>query len=171
MKKLICAALVALMLLSVLCGAVAEEGREYRFTFGTTDVDGKAVTSAELYAGNKYTMLNFWATWCPPCIGELGELAEIHSQLQEMGCGVVGILLDDDFEKAHALMAENGTNYPVLVPSEDMYGLLGAITSIPTTIFVDGNGALVGTPIVGAYPEAYLSMARELMDGGTGAVD
>ena len=90
MKKLICTALV--LLLAICPVAMAEEGgaSDYSFTFATTDLDGNIVTSAEIYAGNKITMINFWATWCPPCVGELAELAEVHTQLQEAGCGVVG---------------------------------------------------------------------------------
>ena len=164
MKKYICAMLMAILLLS-LCGfALAEGASEQHFNFATTDLDGNIVTSAEIYAGNKITLINFWATWCPPCVGELGELAEIHRQLREVGCGVVGILVDDDTEEAHALMQKNGTGYPVLNLSEDMVDLAETVTAIPTSYFVDGSGAIVGERIVGAFPEQYVPTVMALLE-------
>jgi len=162
MKKLICAAM-ALALLAACAGALAEGAAAGSFTFATTDLDGNIVTSAELYAGNKITVFNFWATWCPPCVGELGALAQLHRQLREMDCGVVGILLDDDFDAARRLMKENSTDYPVLLLSEDMYDLVRGITTIPTTCFADEAGRIVGEPIVGAYPDRYLSAVEALV--------
>lgn len=167
MKKLICTALV--LLLAICPVAMAEEGgaADYSFTFATTDLDGNIVTSAEIYAGNKITMINFWATWCPPCVGELAELAEVHSQLQEAGCGVVGILMDsydpEAVRTAKALMAQNGTNYPVLALSEDLYPLAQVISVIPTTVFVDSSGTLVGTPIIGALVDQYVPTVKALL--------
>lgn len=171
MKKWLCALLALVMLLSA-CAVLAEgaEGGEdaFAFNFATTDLDGNIVSSAEIYAGNKITMINFWATWCPPCVGELAGLAEVHSRLREMECGVVGILMDSNdpkgVESAKALMAQNGANYPVLVLSEDMYGLTQAISVIPTTIFVDGSGTLVGRPIIGALVEQYVPTVKTLLE-------
>ena len=170
MKKWLCTAL-ALMLLST--SAVLAEGAEgeedaYTFNFATTDLDGNIVTSAEIYAGNRITMINFWATWCPPCVGELAELAGVHTQLQEVGCGVVGILMDSydlkAIEAAKKLMAQNGTNYPVLVLSEDVYPLAQVISVIPTTVFVDSSGTFVGTPIFGALVDQYVPSVKALLE-------
>ncbi len=168
MKKLICTALV--LLLAICPVAMAEEAgaADYSFTFATTDLDGNIVTSAEIYAGNKITMINFWATWCPPCVGELAELAGVHTQLQEAGCGVVGILMDsydpEAVRTAKALMAQNGTNYPVLALSEDLYPLAQVINLIPTTVFVDSSGTLVGTPIIGALVDQYVPAVKALLE-------
>jgi len=170
MKKRVCILLALLMLLST-CAGLAEgvEGGEDNtaFTFATTDLDGNIVTSAEIYAGNKITMINIWASWCGPCVRELAELAKIHTQLQESGCGVIGILMDSYDEEgvktAQALMAENGTNYPVLALGEDLYGLLSVIQAVPTTIFVNSDGNLVGDPIVGAMPELYVPTVMALL--------
>ena len=168
MKKLIC--IILALLLAICPMALAEGGGKeaYTFTFATMDLDGNIVTSAEIYAGNKITMINFWATWCPPCVGELAELAEVHTQLQEAGCGVVGILMDsydpEAVRTAKALMAQNGTNYPVLALGEDLYPLAQVISVIPTTVFVDSSGNLVGTPIVGALVDQYVPTVKALLE-------
>ena len=86
--------------------------------FETTDLDGNPVKSEDLFKDNKVTMVNLWGTWCPACVGELGELAEIHTRLQEKGCGIVGLEyeqgkpLEKYKEEALAIMTANGTNYP-----------------------------------------------------------
>jgi len=171
MKKLIC--IVLALLLATGMAALAEGtedggAADYSLTFATTDLDGNIVTSAEIYAGNRITMINFWATWCPPCVGELAELVGVHAQLQEAGCGVVGILMDsydpEAVETAKALMTQNGTNYLVLALSEDLYPLAQVISAIPTTIFVDGSGTLVGTPIVGALVDQYVPTVKALLE-------
>ena len=168
MKKLIC--IILALLLAICPMAMAEGGGKeaYTFTFATMDLDGNIVTSAEIYAGNKITMINFWATWCPPCVGELAELAEVHTQLQEAGCGVVGILMDsydpEAVRTAKALMAQNGTNYPVLALGEDLYPLAQVISVIPTTVFVDSSGTLVGTPIIGALVDQYVPAVKSLLE-------
>ena len=104
-------------------------------------------------------------------MGELAELVEVHSQLQEVGCGVVGILMDSNdpkgVEAAKKLMAQNGTNYPVLVLSEDVYPLAQVISVIPTTVFVDSSGTFVGTPIVGALVEQYVPTVKSLLESAT----
>jgi thiol-disulfide isomerase/thioredoxin len=164
MKRII-SIIIALMLTAGV--ALAEAGGGTSFTFATTDIAGNTVTSAEAFAGNKITMVNLWATWCPPCVGELGELAQIHQRLREMDCGVVGILIDSDqagaIGKARFLMEENGIGYPVLVLSEDMYNVLSTVELIPTTFFVDSNGNILGTPIVGALPEEYIPAVQALL--------
>jgi len=170
MKKLIC--IVLALLLAAGMAALAEGtedggAEDYSFTFATTDLDGDIVTSAEIYAGNKITMINFWATWCPPCVGELAELAEVHTRLREAGCGVVGILMDsydpEAVATAKGLMTQNGTNYPMLALSEDLYPLAQVISVIPTTIFVDSSGTLVGTPIIGALVDQYVPAVMALL--------
>ena len=167
MKKLICTVLV-MALVAALWIAVAEGIQVDRFDFTTTDLEGNEMTSEALYAQNKITMVNLWATWCGPCVGELGELAELHTQLQEMGCGVVGVMLDsttdEGMQAAPKLMEENGTNYPVVAYSADMDALLEGVSGIPTSFFVDSTGAIVGEPIVGAYPDRYLPAVQALLE-------
>ena len=94
-------------------------------SFTSKDLDGNTVTSAELFANNKVTMVNVWGTWCGNCTGEMGELAEIHKRLQEKGCGIVGVeqeygITDEIAKEAREILSSNGVTYPnVLVPEND----------------------------------------------------
>ena len=73
-------------------GTVAEEG--YEFIAETTDLDGNTVNTADIFAENKLTMVNIWATFCGPCINEMPELEKIHQEYAEEGAGVIGLVLD-----------------------------------------------------------------------------
>ena len=133
--------------------------------FETTDLDGNTVKSEELFAQNKLTMLNIWATWCGPCKGELPELGKLEATLKEMGCGLVG-LLDDGTEpeaiaEAKTLLQDAGAKYLNLTPPagfDDKVPLEG----IPTSLFVDADGVVLGS-VVGAYVDAYVPTVQALL--------
>lgn len=127
-----------------------------QFVFSTTDLDGNPVSSAELFSQNEITLLNLWTSWCGPCIGELEDLQALHVELQEKGCGVMGMLLDDDLETARQLIKENGVAYPVLLGPEGLEDFL-PVESVPTTLLVGRDGTVLAAPIEGAYMEKYIA--------------
>ena len=131
--------------------------------FEGTDLDGNPVSSETLFGENKMTLVNIWATWCGPCINELSELQAIHTRNQDKGCAVVGLLIDDDIEKARQLISENGITYPViLVPKE--FSMIFPYQAIPTSFYVDGNGKFMETKFTGAYPEMYEDVLMAMLD-------
>jgi len=138
-------------------------------SFETTDLDGNPVTSAELFSGNKITMVNVWGSWCHNCVGELAELAEIHARLQEKGCGVVGVEMENApietvMDQVRTLLAENGVTYPnVLVPQD--HPVFSEVRGFPTTFFVDSEGNILSVPISGALVEKYESTVDQLLNG------
>jgi len=137
--------------------------------FETTDLDGNPVRSEDLFRDNKITMVNLWGSWCPNCVKEMAELAQIHTRLQEKGCGIVGIEREKDpiekvGETARAIMADNGTNYPNVLISEDCAILIETL-SFPTTYFVDREGRILTYPIEGAALEEYEKVLDKLLAG------
>ena len=133
-----------------------------RIDFTTTDLDGKTVSAADLFAQNEITMINVWATWCGPCVGELGELQQIHTRLQDKNCGIIGILVDRDLDSARRLVKDNGITYPVILSPDIMDTILPS-SAIPTSYFVDRNGIVLGEPIVGAMVSGYESRIDSLL--------
>ena len=170
MKKLMVLTLAFLLFMA--CASCAQgselsfEGRA--FAFRTTDLDGSIADSEALFSANRITMVNVWATWCGPCVGELPELAAIHEQLQGMDCGIVGILVDTDtakgVEQAKALVEQNSITYPMLLMSDDMADIMNEILYIPTTFFVDQSGTIVGDAIIGATPDDYIPTIKSLLE-------
>ncbi len=144
-----------------------EAERGYQFVFTTTDTEGNEVTSEELFGAHAYTAINFWASWCPPCVGELPELAEMAGRFNDKDCAIIGVLLDGNEEQGLAdgkdLMADAGVEYQNLLPWPEV-GSLG-ITAVPTTVFVDREGYLVGNPVIGAAPEQYEQTIDALLAG------
>ena len=138
-------------------------------SFETTDIDGNPVSSADLFRDNQITMVNLWGTWCHNCVGEMAELAEIHTRLQEKGCGVVGVEferepIDGMVDKIYAFLEEKGTNYPnVIMPQSNE--IFARISGYPTTYFVDSEGRIPTTPIAGAKVDEYKSAIDKLLNG------
>lgn len=128
--------------------------------FTASDLDGNEVTQS-LFEGHPVTMVNVWATFCGPCLGEMPELGELHNEYAETGFQIVGIVTDtlaqdgsvsqSQVELAKQIAGETGAGYTHLLPSEDLIAsLLWQIDSVPTTIFVDETGALIGKGYLGA---------------------
>ena len=130
--------------------------------FVAADLDGKPVFSEDLFAQNDITVLNVWATWCGPCVGELEELQSFHKNMQKKGIGVVGLLVDDDVAAARELLDEFGVQYPVILAPENLDDLL-YLEGYPTTFFIDRDGRFLALPVVGAYVGRYTSTVNELL--------
>lgn len=136
-------------------------------SFTTTDVDGNEVKSEDIFSKNKYTMINCWASWCGPCVGEMPKLEELNKNFEEEGCGIVGILIDGNgasgLSDGKEIIADTGVTYLNIVPWEGFEEELG-ITAFPTTFFVDSNGMIVGETIVGAAPRKYEKALKRLLE-------
>ena len=138
-----------------------------KLSFTTTDLDGNTVTSEELFSQNKITMVNCWGVWCPNCVDEMEELADMHTRLQEKGCGIVGLEwerepTEETYQLARDSMEEWGTNYPNALMPEEVNDHLEAF---PTTFFVDRTGTVLEMPIVGAAVDQYESTLESLLEG------
>ena len=138
--------------------------------FTTTDLYGNTVTQ-EIFAQSDLTVVNVWATYCGPCINEMPELAEWSQNMPE-GVQLVGLVSDlnsyDDaeiLELAQMICEATGADvYTSLVANEDFTEMLSGVVGVPTTFFIDGNGVVVGSPVVGAnvaackdFVESYLA--------------
>jgi len=99
-------------------------------------------------------MLNIWGTFCPPCIKEMPYLGEMAAEMPE-GTQLLGLVvdaLDEEYITLAQTIAEStGALYPHIVPDEALYDFLQRnITAVPTTIFIDNQGKIIGAPIMGA---------------------
>lgn len=128
-------------------------------SFSTTDLDGNTVDQSIL-ADYDLTMINVWATFCGPCINEMPDLGELAQEYADKKVQIIGLVSDvlntdgtiseEQVQTARDIVEQTGANYVHLLPSEDLYGVLGQISAVPTTFFVDKEGAQVGSAIVSA---------------------
>ncbi len=104
----------------------------------------------------KLVVLNFWATWCPPCVKELPAFVRLQRKHGRQGLQFVGIALDGREEVAK-FVAEHGIDFPVLVGEEDvaryMQRLGNTIGALPYTVVVTPDAAIRHTH-QGEWPEA-----------------
>ena len=109
--------------------------------FSITADSGRAVTPANF--GGKLLVLNFWATWCPPCIEELPSLNEFQQRYANAGVVVLGVSIDTD-EKAYRsfLARAHVTFLTARDPERKISGDYGTI-KVPETYIIDSSGKVV----------------------------
>ncbi|MBM3889644.1 MAG: TlpA family protein disulfide reductase [Verrucomicrobia bacterium] len=100
----------------------------------------------------KVVIVDFWATWCPPCRQEIPGFIELQKKFGDKGLVVVGLSLDDDTAPVAEFVKQHKVNYPVFVVGPDTAAAWGNIEAIPTTFILDKSGRKVGQPRVGFHP-------------------
>ena len=113
----------------------------YRPEFSLPDLDGQLRAVGEW--DGKVVALNFWATWCPPCIKEVPEFVALQEKYQTQGLQFIGIALQQP-EEVHEFVAEHKVNYPILTGELEVIELAEAygnhIGALPYTVIIDRNG-------------------------------
>jgi len=125
------------------------------FTFPT--LDGPSWTLSR-HRG-RVVLLNFWATWCPPCQAETPALVRVAAEYRAQGLDVVGVAMDQDsMNTVPAFVADYHIPYPILLP-KPFSPLTAVVQSVPTTFLIDRRGR-VAQAYVGEVDEG--SLRREL---------
>ena len=117
-------------------------------SFTTVDLDGNTWTE-ECFAGHRLTILNLWGYWCRPCVGELPELEQISKDYADRGVQMLGVYLAEDESGNIRTVEEMGVTYPSLRYVEEFDPWLNT-GYFPTTIFLDGNGKVLGEAYIGS---------------------
>lgn len=136
--------------------ADAGSGDYSGIAFTSLDLTGSEVTEAYIRE-NKVTVVNFWATWCPPCVAEIPDFSEVAKEYAAKGCGFLGVLLDDDIDAAKSLWEEKGIVYPSVLPNGDLVALASGMQYVPDTILFDSEGKQIGEMHVGGLSKAQLT--------------
>ena len=129
--------------------------------FTVTDAQGKSIKLSDMQG--KPVVLNFWASWCPPCRQEMPEFNQAHG---ELGDEIIFMMVDltdgrrETVKIASQFVQDQGYGFPIYFDTEgkaaDAYG----ITGIPATFFIDGEGRIVSSQ-VGAMSGAALRAGIE----------
>jgi thiol-disulfide isomerase/thioredoxin len=125
------------------------------------DLLGKPVTK-DNWPG-KVVLVNFWATWCPPCREEIPELLELEKEFGDR-LQIVGLSEDDDPpEKVMTFARKQGMTYPILMATQEMIDSYGGVPALPTSFLIDTQGRVVQKHS-GLYPIAsYREEIRSLL--------
>ena len=120
----------------------------------TADLDG--------YRG-RVTVVNFWATWCPPCRAELPALVSLSKEMAGRGVRFIGVSVDRGANVASDLRefaGSNGITYPIVISIPALEEAYGSIRAIPTTFILDSTGTVVKT-FVGSRTKEVFAEAIE----------
>ena len=151
-------------------------------TFTSVDLDGNEVTD-EIFADKDVTVLNIWATFCGPCIGEMPDLAAMAEELPD-NAQVIGIVIDaptegtesgaavdlwggeaGNIDLAKEICQETGVKYTNILASESVSQTFEGVEAVPTTFILDKSGSVVCKPFVGANVEGYKKAVEEYLAG------
>jgi peroxiredoxin len=122
----------------------ADDRRRQKADFTLTDLQGKAWTLKALRG--KVVLVNFWATWCPPCRKELPDLQALYTRFKARGLVVLGIS-DEDAAKVQPFVAQHDMTYPVLLDPGRKVNKLFEVQGIPRTFIYDRSGKLAAQAI------------------------
>ncbi len=156
-----------------------EESSPLLGEFTANDLEGNEVDQSIL-EDHKLTMVNVWATFCGPCLNEMPDLGALHTENADKGFQVVGVVIDvlnrdgalnqEQVDLAAEIVGKTGADYLHLLPSDDLIvALLGNVSAVPTTVFVDESGNLVGEVQLGARSkEQWQEMIDQLLEQVSG---
>ena len=134
--------------------------------FTMTDNEGNPVKLSDLIANGKPIVLNFWASWCPPCKREMPEFDAVY---QGLGSEVQFVMLDlidgqrETVEMGEKYVSEQGFSFPVYFDTNQEGAYAYGIRSIPTTLFIDKDGYIIAG-VQGAIDEETLRKGIALID-------
>jgi peroxiredoxin len=126
--------------LAVLC-ATSVWGLDRASDFGLPDLSGKSVKLSSFRG--KTVLLNFWASWCPPCRSEMPDLQKLSERLKKSKFILLAVNLERDPKAVRSFMNDNHYTFPVLMDAEGKAAQLYAVTAIPTTFLIDKQGRVV----------------------------
>ena len=108
--------------------------------FAATTLDGRSISSAD-WRG-KIVLVNFWATWCPPCRAEIPDLVALQEKYRDH-LVIVGIAEDEgSVDGVKRFVAEHKINYPIVMSTPELRKIFPAVMALPTTFVLDRDGNL-----------------------------
>ena len=131
--------------------------------FTVKDMNGARVHLADFKG--KVILINFWATWCPPCKIEIPGFIELYDQYKDKGLVILGVSGDDDAETLRTFATEWKINYPMLVgrDEEKLLDAYGPLFGYPTSILVGRSGAVCGRHVGPAPKEEFEREIKALL--------
>ena len=143
------------------------ENKEKFPEFKTTDTKGNEVTE-KIFADKDITMVNVWGTFCGPCINEMPELQKIYESLPD-NANLIGIAADvpegvkDGVDNAKHIEEQTGVKYTNLTVSDSLAPFARQFYAVPSTIFVDKDGNIIGDLVLGANIDSYIENLQKVL--------
>lgn len=130
--------------------------------FTLKGLEGGSISSGD-FAGT-ITLLNFWATWCPPCRKEMPTIERLQESMKDYNFRIVAVSVGEKKQTVQSFIDKEGYTFPVYLDERGAVGAALANQGIPTTYILDTSGKVIAG-IVGAYEfdnERMIQVIREL---------
>lgn len=162
-KKLWFLAVSAISILFIAgCTLAQQQAQTKAPDFTLPDLNGKAFSLSELEG--KVVILDFWATWCPPCVMEIPHFIDLYKEYKGQGLEVVGVSLDRGGVKVvKSFVEKNEMTYPVVIGNQKVAEDYGGIRGIPTTFVIDRQGYIVKKFVGYRSKEVFESIIQQLL--------
>jgi peroxiredoxin len=109
--------------------------------FVRTDLSGRPLRLTQFRG--RVVLLNFWATWCGPCVEEIPTFSRWQRQFGDGGLQVIGVSMDDDEADVKRFVAKHGVAYPILMGDAKLGELFGGVFGLPQSFLIDARGRMV----------------------------
>jgi peroxiredoxin len=130
--------------------------------FKLTTLDGKEVTAASLKG--KVVVVDFWATWCGPCVEEIPGYIALQKEHAKDGLVIIGVSVDrGSVEKVKQFVAKKGMNYLVGMGDDTLAEAFGGFDAIPTTFLIDRDGNIRHQKTGGMAHDEYAALVKSLL--------
>jgi peroxiredoxin len=118
--------------------------------FALKDLDDKEISLKDLKGS--VVVLDFWASWCGPCVGSLPKINQLHEEFKEQGVKVFAVNQGEDKELVQGFMKSRNLSLPVLLDTDTKVGNQYDANAIPETVVIDKSGQIRNV-FVGAGPD------------------
>lgn len=124
----------------------------YGDSLSLSDYKGKAI------------ILDFWATWCPPCVQEIPDFIELYNKYKDKGLVIIGVSLDrGSVSDVKSFCEDIGIDYPIVMGNDRVSQKYGGIRGIPTTFIIDRDGMIVNKFVGYRPPEVFEAEVKKLL--------
>ena len=126
------------------------------------DTIGKAYTPENL--AGKVVIVNFWATWCKPCLKEIPDLSKVQERFHDKGLVILGLMTDNpDGQTLLNFQSDNNMTYPVVRVNSDILVSYNYPESLPTTFVFDRTGKQVFSKVGAVTEESLVALLEPLL--------
>ena len=131
------------LLTTLLVGAASAASAAVQLSANAPDFTLRSVGGTNLRLAEQrgqVVMVNFWATWCTPCLQEMPHLSRLYERYRASGFVLLGVNIDDDPRAATALATKLGLRFPVLLDTDKKVSRIYDMSAMPATLLIDRDG-------------------------------